>query len=745
MSRWVTRWSSFGLAWMGAWAGATLVAPGCGGGEDGTKTGAIVDGGSEGGDGGQDATPPWDAAEYDTTPPSDGGGHDTTPPPSDGGTPVPPVPGEWTQHAHDAQRTSYTTQVAEPPWRFKWLWFDTNAGDGEPGLPRNVQPVTGGGRVYVARGPRGVVALQETDGSVAWENAALEGRASATPAFDPATGSVFVTTTAGKLYQLDAATGGMVRSYSFEAPDPRIAYTGGSPPGVVPPLQQAGISFAPLLAGDTVYVSARQSLVALSTSDLTPRWTYDAGADLETPAAYSERAGVLVVATADLHVHAVDAADGTQRWRVRPYKTDPPDDEVQYLFGWPVIAEQHGIVLMKIRLSWQIAVSQQWPTTTGAMRALLDQRPEVQALHALSLADGSEPFRPLIGHGGFGDGDYMPMGPQPVVRRDGTNEVVYTVIRGDDTYDFRWDSRFGEMVLDDTTVPGLQAGDVRWIYFDPQGTDAPWPAPFLLTDEQPFVSMAGDMLLGGHWAAGHAVRIVDRGPSLGTFDAPIATTPLPAVVESTTSCPASPSHYCSGGASLDDGGRVYGPSAFYLRQGAGTFYDRHWSEYATWVVSNDTVYFRSCSGTLLALESGDPESVRTVGSGGPAPTVDSARTTSSSFASTADVPESAACMPPVAEPPVVSPWEARAHVGREVVLEGEVAYVVDSGEAAYFAFQRPHQGLPVVIMPRQVWERFPGGPARLVRAGDWLRVRGTLQWYQGDPAVELRDPSQLDP
>lgn len=669
----------------------------------------------------------------------------SSPPPSDGGTPVPPVPGEWTQHAHDAQRTSYTTQVVEPPWRVRWTWFDTAAADGEPGLPRNVQPVTGGGRVYFARGVRGVIALSERDGSVVWENAALEGRASATPAFDPATGSVFVTTTAGRLYQLDAATGGVIDSYEFDAPDPRIAYVGGAAPSIVPPLQAAGISFAPLLVGDTVYVSARRSLVALSTAGLTVRWTYDAEADVHTPAAYSERAGVLVVATADLHVHAVNAADGTRRWRVRPYTTDPPDAEVQYLFGWPVIAEQHGLVLMKIRLSWTLALTQ-WPTTTAEMRALITSRPELQSLHALSLADGSEPFRPLIGHGGYGDGDYMPMGPQPVVRRDGDTEVVYTVIRGDDTYDFRWDSRFGEMVLDDITVPGLRAGDVRWIYFDPQGSDTPWPTPYLLTDEQPFVSMAGDILFGAHWAAGHALRIRDRGPTRGTFTAPITSSPLPAVVESTRSCPASPSQYCPMGAGLDDDGRVYGPSAFYLRHGAGAFYDRHWSEYATWIVSNDAVYFRSCSGTILALESGDPASARAARregvpaeGGGPTGDVSVAAGEPTGLVDPTAFPAASTTSASV----VVTPAEARAHVGREVVLEGRVEYVIDNGEALYFAFQRPHQGMPVVIVPRAAWGRFPRGPLAVARPGDRLRVRGMLRWYQGDPALDVVDPAQV--
>lgn len=43
-------------------------------------------------------------------------------------------------------------------------------------------------------------------------------------------------------------------------------------------------------------------------------------------------------------------------------------------------------------------------------------------------------------------------------RRRYGKEVVYTVVRAKHVYDSRWDSHFGEMMLDDTTVPGLPGG-----------------------------------------------------------------------------------------------------------------------------------------------------------------------------------------------------------------------------------------------------------------------------------------------
>jgi hypothetical protein len=51
------------------------------------------------------------------------------------------------------------------------------------------------------------------------------------------------------------------------------------------------------------------------------------------------------------------------------------------------------------------------------MQSGLAAQPQYQALLALRLSDGSAAFIANVGHGGFGDGGYLPMGPQPVVKR----------------------------------------------------------------------------------------------------------------------------------------------------------------------------------------------------------------------------------------------------------------------------------------------------------------------------------------
>ncbi|MDW8145947.1 MAG: hypothetical protein RMJ48_06565 [Roseiflexaceae bacterium] len=103
---------------------------------------------------------------------------------------------EWSQHAHDAQRTGYTPQTVPYPWRWRWAWNGPDARGGIAkvttggSLPRNVQPVTGGGRVYIAAGVDGVFALSEADGRQLWQRSGI-GIITSTVAYDRDTESVF--------------------------------------------------------------------------------------------------------------------------------------------------------------------------------------------------------------------------------------------------------------------------------------------------------------------------------------------------------------------------------------------------------------------------------------------------------------------------------------------------------------------------------------------------------------------------
>ncbi|WP_352427949.1 PQQ-binding-like beta-propeller repeat protein [Thermoflexus sp.] len=624
-------------------------------------------------------------------------------------------PDEWTQHAHDAQRTSFTNAVVPPPWRWKWAWNGPDAqGRVAPGkfrLPRNSQPVTGGGRVYIAAGSRGVFALDNRNGAVIWNRNPGGAEIRSTPAYDPDTGSLFILSTNGTLYQLDAATGEVRRQFA----------TGAS----------SDLPLPPALWGDRVFFSMGNRVYALSKTDLRVIWSYDAGVPVHTPPAYSPTWNLVVAADANLYVHAIRNTDGSRAWRVKPTPRAPGDPGASSYFaevrnGWPVIAEGHGLVLIKLRLDWQAMWNpwNPWPRDNATMRDGLARQPEWQALLALRLQDGVPAFIANVGHGGWGNGGYLPMGPQPVIKRfPNGQEVAYVVMRGSpclqDPCNGQWDSRLGEMVLDDTTVPGYRAGYVRFM----QNT-------FFPTDEQANLSMAGDFIFGGHWMFGLAHEILDRSPDRGTGANPITTRNLPHIIVSASNCPFSPSHYCPDRLVQDGDPRTI-PGGFYIYYGQGQVYDQYWTEYATWVVSQNTIYFVSGDGALVALEHGDPTSVSRVPAGSPAV---------SSAAPSED--------PPAAirdeDPTPISPFEAGRFVGRVKTVEGTIYDVFNNRQAVYLGLQRPYvEGFKVRI-PRADWARFPQQlPDRLYRTGQRVQVTGRIEWYHGVPVIVVHSPSQI--
>ncbi len=612
---------------------------------------------------------------------------------------------EWHQHGHDAQRTGYTEQVVPPPWRWLWAWNGPNGSGGVAkvtaggSLPRNVQPVTGGGKVYIAAGVDGVVALNETNGQVVWQRNTL-GDVRSTVAYDGAGQVVFALSATGTLFKLRASDGSVLGQFASG--------------------QSSSLPLPPAVIADRVVFSMGSFVYALDKATLQPLWTYNAGATVAVPPAYAPSRNVWVVATEpDLYVHAIRNSNGTQLWRVRPvHPSRNFTDPTEYRLGWPVIADNAGVALIKVHLPWQV-LWRDWPQTNPEMRQLLTQYPEEQALFALDLDDGSVPYIANLGHGGWGDSDYLPMGPQPVVKRlPNGKDIVYTIIRAKHAYDSRWDSHFGEMVLDDSTVPGLQGGDVRFIAFD-------WPPgssdPYLLTDEQPNVSMAGDYLFGGHWEAGFALQILDRSDGRGSFTNKITSQRLATVATSQDdvgTCQFSASHYCPSGL-YNTRGYDFG---FYIYYNQGAVYDQYWSEYATFVVSNGRIYFRSCDGAIVALGPGNPtgpEDASVTAASPPPPPADPA-------------------------PVAVIPFEkARQWAGRRVTVTGTIAYVVNNGKHVMLAFTRPHQGSFKILIKAEEWWRFRRRPDEFYHAGQHVEVSGAIAWYQGDPVIFATRPEDI--
>ncbi len=623
----------------------------------------------------------------------------------------------WSQFGANAQRTAFVADSVPLPWRWKWGWNGPSATGRvrrKVRLPWKIQPIVGNGRVYVAAGKRGLYAVSASDGRLLWRTRRA-GRIYSSPAHDAATDTLFVVTSTGTVNAVHAGTGAVLRSFAGNAP--------------------STLPLPPALAGGRVFASLGSRVYALDKDTLTPVWSYDAGSPVDTPPAYSASRDCVVAVSRDLFVHGIANSDGTQRWRVKPTPREPGDpgadsNFAQAQYGWPVIAEEHGVVFVRYRLPWQTLWTWLWPSSNAAMRANLLAHPEEQPLFALDLDDGSVAFVPNVGNGGFGDGGYLPMGPLPVVKRfDDATEVAYVIMRGEpcdgnaSSCDGRADSHYAELLLDDSTVPGYEAGYVRYM----EGT-------FLPTDEQPFLSMAGDHLLAGHWAVGVALGIVDRSPSRGSPTERITTVNLPHVTVSQDEdvCGSGflPSHYCGVGLF---GGRSW-PGGFYIYWQRGNVYDRYWTEYASWVVSDGIVYFMSTDGAVVALEHGDPEGAAPSMAMAP-PRAAHPRTRGTATARTE--PTAAA----VAEP--VSYTMAARYSDRMARVQMPLRFVFNNGKAVYLGATNPHRGAFKVLIPRPAWPRFGVAPEQAFRVGETLEVRGRIGWYQGDPAIVVTDPAQI--
>lgn len=623
---------------------------------------------------------------------------------------VPPTGNNWSQHAYNAQRTSYQPVAVPTPWRWKWAWNGPNAGggvrSGKFGLPRNSQPITGGNRVYIAAGSRGVFALSNANGAQLW-NRNPGGSINSTPAYDAATDALFVVSSNGTLYKLDAATGNTLAGFAASG--------------------SSDLPLPPALVGNRVFFSMGNQVYALRTDTLQLLWAYNAGSPVDTPPAYSATRDLVIVATRDLYVHAIRNADGSRAWRVKRTVLNPgnpgvsgSNDLAEVARGWPVVADGSGVVLIRLRIDWQsLWTWSPWPDSNAAMRTNLLNQPDEQVLFALDLDDGSTAFIPNVGNGGFGDGDYMPMGPLPVIKRFGDGrEVAYVVMRGfpclTDACDGRGDSRLGEMMLDNTTVAGLSAGDVRWMN-----------NTFFPTDEQAYLSMAGDDIFAAHWEAGIAHRVRNRSAAYGTAYNPIPTDNLPHIATSqdvdVCGTGFSPTHYCGLGLTNT---RIW-PGGFYIYWQQGAVYDSYWSEYAGWVIGNNTVYFVSTDGAVVALEHGQPT------------------TADPTLAPEAEAP----AIEPTAEaetaPAVIDITQARAFAGRVMTVEGTLADVFDNGKAVYLTFAKPHQGTFLVRILRADRAAFPEPPETLYRAGQRVQITGRIEWYQGDPVIVVRGPEQI--
>ena len=466
---------------------------------------------------------------------------------------------EWSQDAHDAQRSGYTAEEPMEPWTLAWTWNgpDSNGGTGSHkyNAPKDARTVTGGNLIYVPAGVNGLYALRKSDGVQVWHLTCTS--FNATPAYDPATSYLYAGGADGKLYKLDSTTGSEISTYSAGS----------------------GLNRSVLLVGSYAYVLTDSGqLRKVNTANMSLAWMYAAGSNTSTPAAYSAVKGLLIYCTADLFVHAVRDADGTQQWKIKPTNL-PAQDPFTFEGSWPVVAELHGLVFVRLNLGVDALYSGPgqgssgggvYPSTNADIRALLiSNSGALENLFALDLNDGSQRFVPAVGYGGVeyrtdasASGLFLQSGAMPVVKVNPDNsEVAYIPFRSGQGSppDGRWDSHMGEMVLDGTTIPGLAAGDLRYVDFP--------NSQVKITDEQTPYTMAGDTLLHAHWGASESIKILNRSASKGlSATSPITSLAHPAIIRRQQSCssfdPAT--HQTSCGLTLFGDGRYWSGPGFWV-------------------------------------------------------------------------------------------------------------------------------------------------------------------------------------
>lgn len=574
-----------------------------------------------------------------------------------------PTTSEWTQFGHDAQRTSYTPQTVATPWKFAWSWNDGTANaqtqTGRIVVPPFLQPITGNGKVYMI-GNNTVYALDQTTGAQSWIKTGI-GTLSTTPAYS--NGYLYVVSQNGNIYKLDSNNGGT--SGSFNTSD--------------------SISLAPLVVGNNIYVvTLGGKLFSVNMSNMAANWTspYLSNAKGGTMPAYSAKWNMLIFGAEEatytnaaapypdssknhMTVHAVDASTGTRKWVFdytnytgRYYEdglqrtTDPcasgfggtantaclTINGSQFDNSWPVIAEQHDLVLIRTLMDHNSlyrgpGFGGAYPSTNAQIVSFLGGEPYAvganrrdQNLLPLKLSDGTVAFTPAVNIISAFDGGTARMGPVPIVKVVGGQEVAYVYWRNvqncsDQSWcDGRWDARPGEMVLDNShAISGCDsangvcnAGYVRFVQYT-----------FIPGDEVEYTTMSGDIFFENRWEASFARSITDRSSARGgTYSSGITTTYQPAMIWAVSSaCTPVPGttsiHYCSNPSIFS-----WGTDGRYYDTPTGSFYE-YYNDWCSLhntclksdvdvgpnsftVVSNNLVIIEGVDGGLIVLKNGNP-------------------------------------------------------------------------------------------------------------------------------------------
>jgi len=220
------------------------------------------------------------------------------------------IASDWPQLARDAAKTGYSPDNAGSATNVSWRWHP----DRQTSVAGRTQPVVAGGILCVGF-------------------------------YD------------GKMYMLNALTGGKLREFQAGGPithtaamDAERVYFGCHDGAVYAvrlndatlawKVQTGGpVQTAPCLAGGTIYIGSEDGrLYAIRTTDGSVLWTYDSGRPILTCAAYAN--GTVYCGNEGVYAFAVNAANGAERWKIRLRGQSMNS-------YWPVVWDAKGVVFFR--------------------------------------------------------------------------------------------------------------------------------------------------------------------------------------------------------------------------------------------------------------------------------------------------------------------------------------------------------------------------------------------------------------
>lgn len=94
---------------------------------------------------------------------------------------------------------------------------------------------------------------------------------------------------------------------------------------------------------------------------------------------------------------------------------------------------------------------------------------------------------------------------------------------------------------------------------------------------------------------------------------------------------------------------------------------------------------------------------------------------------------------------------AQPEPNSNITLTGELIYVHNNGKQVLLSFYNPHQGHIAFIIEKENWNNFPAtfqtelgdNLVGLYSIGQVVSVTGSINYYQGDEAIYITDPSQI--